>query len=49
MSRRYTDSAGNITSCQIGVFAAYMSRHGHASVNRALYKGYDRANPLAAL
>jgi SRSO17 transposase len=29
-------SAGKITNCQIGVFAAYTSRHGHAFVDRAL-------------
>jgi len=44
--RQYTGSAGSpkreafaagITNCQIGVFAAYVSRHGHAFVDRALY------------
>ena len=28
---------GKITNCQIGVFAAYVSRHGHAFIDRALY------------
>ena len=28
---------GKITNCQIGVFAAYVSRHGHALIDRALY------------
>jgi SRSO17 transposase len=28
VGRQYTGSAGKITSCQIGVFAAYASRHG---------------------
>ena len=37
VSRQYTGSAGKITNCQIGVFAAYVSRHGHAFVDRALY------------
>ena len=37
MARQYTGSAGKITNCQIGVFAAYVSRHGHALVDRALY------------
>ena len=32
-----TGSAGKITNCQIGVFAAYVSRHGHAFIDRALY------------
>src|SRR4051812_48479890 len=37
VARQYTGSAGKITSCQIGVFATYVSRHGHAFVDRALY------------
>ncbi len=37
VGRQYTGSAGKITNCQIGVFAAYASRHGHAFVDRALY------------
>ena len=35
VSRQYTGSAGKITNCQIGVFAAYVSRHGHAFIDRA--------------
>ena len=37
VGRQYTGSAGKITNCQIGVFAAYASRHGHALIDRALY------------
>ena len=37
MARQYTGSAGKITNCQIGVFAAYVSRHGHALIDRTLY------------
>jgi SRSO17 transposase len=37
VARQYTGSAGKITNCQIGVFAAYVSRRGHAFVDRALY------------
>jgi SRSO17 transposase len=37
VNRQYTGSAGKITNCQIGVFAAYVSRHGHALIDRALY------------
>jgi SRSO17 transposase len=46
VGRQYTGSAGSpkrrafaagVTNCQIGVFAAYVSRHGHAFVDRALY------------
>jgi SRSO17 transposase len=37
VARQYTGSAGKITNCQIGVFAAYVSRHGHAFIDRGLY------------
>ena len=37
VARQYTGSAGKITNCQIGVFAVYTSRHGHAFIDRALY------------
>src|SRR4051795_10347516 len=37
VARQYTGSACKVTNCQIGVFAAYASRHGHALVDRALY------------
>ena len=37
VARQYTGSAGKITNCQIGVFAAYASCHGHAFIDRALY------------
>jgi SRSO17 transposase len=36
VARQYTGSAGKVTNCQIGVFAAYVSRHGHAFIDRAL-------------
>src|ERR1700674_3371319 len=52
VGRQYTGSAGKITNCQIGVFAAYVSRHGHAFIDRALYlpKGWtdDPARLTAA-
>ncbi|WP_244479602.1 IS701 family transposase, partial [Methylobacterium sp. Leaf111] len=35
--RQYTRLAGRIANCQIGVFAAYASRHGHAFIDWALY------------
>jgi SRSO17 transposase len=42
VGRQYTGSAGKITNCQIGVFAAYVSRHGHAFIDRALFaEGVD--------
>jgi len=37
VARQYTGSAGKITNCQIGVFAAYVSRLGHAFIDRELY------------
>ncbi len=37
VARQYTGSAGKITNCQIGVLASYVSRHGHAFIDRALY------------
>jgi SRSO17 transposase len=37
VARQYTGSAGKITNCQIGVFAAYVSHRGHAFIDRALY------------
>jgi SRSO17 transposase len=52
VGRQYTGSAGKITNCQVGVFAAYVSRHGHAFIDRALYlpKGWtDDPSRLAAV
>jgi SRSO17 transposase len=37
VARQYTGSAGKITNCQIGVFAAYVSGKGHAFIDRAFY------------
>src|SRR4051812_30884018 len=36
VARQYTGSAGKVIDCQVGVFAAYVSRHGHAFIDRAL-------------
>jgi SRSO17 transposase len=41
VGRQYTGSAGKITNCQIGVFAAYVSAKGHALVDRRLYLPKD--------
>lgn len=41
VGRQYTGSAGKITNCQIGVFAAYVSGEGHAFIDRALYLPKD--------
>src|SRR5690242_4924437 len=37
VKRQYTGSAGKITNCQIGVFAADVSGTGHALIDRRLY------------
>jgi SRSO17 transposase len=37
VGRQYTGSAGKITTCQIGVFAAYVSDQGCALIDRQLY------------
>jgi SRSO17 transposase len=37
VGRQYTGSAGKITNCQIGVFAAYVSSRGCAFIDRQLY------------
>src|SRR3712207_3894503 len=37
VARQYTGSAGKVTKCQVGGFAACASRHGHAFIDRALY------------
>jgi len=34
---QYSGTAGRIENCQVGVFLAYRSKHGHALVDRALY------------
>lgn len=37
VARQYSGTAGRIENCQIGVFLAYVSPHGQAFVDRALY------------
>jgi SRSO17 transposase len=44
VGRQYTGSAGKITNCQIGVFAAYVSCDGHALIDRQLYLPQDWTN-----
>jgi SRSO17 transposase len=41
VGRQYTGSAGKIASCQIGVFAAYVSHRGCAFIDRQLYLPKD--------
>jgi SRSO17 transposase len=35
--RQYSGTAGRTENCQVGVFLAYASRHGHALIDRELY------------
>lgn len=44
VGRQYTGSAGKIASCQIGVFAAYVSDKGCAFIDRQLYLPKDWIN-----
>src|SRR5918998_4475408 len=44
VGRQYTGSAGKITRCQIGVFAAYVSDRGCAFIDRQLYLPKDWTN-----
>ena len=37
VQRQYSGTAGKVENCQLGVFLAYVSRHGHALIDRALY------------
>jgi SRSO17 transposase len=37
VARQYSGTAGRIENCQIGVFLAYASRHGHTLLDRELY------------
>lgn len=37
VARQYSGTAGRIENCQVGVFASYASRWGHALIDRRLY------------
>src|SRR5215211_6475537 len=37
VARQYSGTAGRIENCQIGVFLAYASLHGHTLIDRELY------------
>jgi SRSO17 transposase len=37
VQRQYSGTAGRTENCQIGVFLAYTSKHGHALIDRELY------------
>jgi SRSO17 transposase len=49
VARQYTGSAGKITNCQIGVFACYVSCHGHAFIDRELYLPKEWTDDAARL
>ena len=48
VGRQYTGSAGKITNCQIGVFAAYASSKGHALIDGSTYPKTGRAPRTAS-
>jgi SRSO17 transposase len=37
VARQYCGSLGKVENCQVGVFAAYASRHGYALVDKRLF------------
>ena len=37
VQRQYSGTAGRIENCQVGVFLAYATQHGHTFIDRALY------------
>jgi SRSO17 transposase len=37
VARQYSGTAGRVENCQIGVFLAYATRHGHTLLDRELY------------
>src|SRR6266540_5442048 len=37
VARQYSGTAGRVENCQIGVFLAYASLHGHTLIDRELY------------
>lgn len=41
VARQYSGTAGRIENCQIGVFLAYVSAHGHTLLDRELYLPND--------
>jgi SRSO17 transposase len=37
VARQYSGTAGRVENCQVGVFLAYVSSHGHTLIDRELY------------
>jgi SRSO17 transposase len=44
VQRQYSGTAGRIENCQIGVFLAWASPHGHTFIDRELYLPHEWAN-----
>src|SRR5215472_15867512 len=49
VARQYSGTLGRVDNCQIGVFLAYASQHGHTLVDRRLYVPEGWFQPEAAL
>lgn len=47
VGRQYSGTAGRIENCQVGVFACYASRYGHALIDRQLYLPKDWSDNAA--
>ena len=47
VARQYSGTAGRVENCQVGVFAAYASRWGHALIDRQLYLPKEWAEDAA--
>jgi len=47
VARQYSGTAGRVENCQVGVFAAYASRWGHALIDRQIYLPRDWADDAA--
>jgi SRSO17 transposase len=45
VARQYSGTAGRVENCQVGVFAAYASRWGHALIDRQLYLPKECVRP----
>jgi SRSO17 transposase len=46
VKRQYSGTAGRIENCQVGVFVAYSTEHGHVLLDRALYLPQEWASDV---
>lgn len=44
VQRQYAGTAGRIENAQVAVYLAYTSGHGHAGIDRALYRPKSRTS-----